>query len=146
MGFQTFTIKGWGIDAEKLNPTTEAQISFIKKFLPETYEDLEENAKDNGKSVIDFYPEWLEVYDAEGYTGFGPLFAKAIQDNEEDFYPDYFDEVGGSFIIYDERLPWEMSDRVKKMSAADMTAIFRKYLDELDVDVDVGRQCIEYEG
>ncbi|MCR4903945.1 MAG: hypothetical protein K6A23_13885 [Butyrivibrio sp.] len=66
----------------------------------------------------------------------------AIQKNEDDFDPEYFCQDGCGAIIYKDRAPWEMSERVKKMSEADMSAIFKKYLDELDVSATIRRQSV----
>lgn len=49
-------------------------------------------------------------------------------------------------FIYEDRLPWEMTDRVKNMKADDMSAIFQKYLDELGISATIGRQSVEIFG
>ncbi len=70
----------------------------------------------------------------------------AIRENEDGFNPEYFCQDGCGAIIYEDRLPWKMTDRVKNMKADDMSAIFQKYLDELGVSATIGRQSVEFFG
>ena len=101
----------------------------------------------NTATYIDFCSDWINYYENEnGYTGFPGLFAEALQRNEDDFYPEYYSHDGDGAVIYEDRFPWEMTDRVKNMTADDMTAIFTKYLDELGIKANLGRQYIEFFG
>ena len=153
MSMNTWTVTGYGVDAEELCPTISSQIAFIKKYLPEEYKEMQEDSKDsdydmsNTSDYVDFCNGWIsEREDKNGNIGFPALFALAIQQNEEDFNPEYFCCDGYSAVIYEDRLPWEMSDRVKNMKAEDMEAIFKKYLDELGISATIGRQSVEFSG
>ncbi len=79
---------------------------------------------------------------------FAAMFANAINEHEEGFdvvyaNGEYFDEAS---VLYEDRMPWEMSDRVKSMKDDDMEEVFRKYLDILGITVDISRQSVEYYG
>ncbi len=153
MSMHSWTITGYGINTEDLNPSIESQIAFIKKFLPDIYEEMQEDGKENNintsneEEYLDFCDSWIDNYENTNCErGFNTLFAEAIQENEEGFYPEYilFENCGA--ILYEDRMPWEMSERVKKMSAKDMADIFQKYLDFLNITASIERQSIEMWG
>ena len=50
------------------------------------------------------------------------------------FYGEYSDE---SSVLYEDRMPWDMSDRVKAMKADGMREVFRKYLSILGIEADI---------
>ena len=145
---------GYGINEDNLCPSASSQVSFIKKYLPDQYEEMQGYIDDctdcdmsNTSDYLDSCERWIEEYqNEEGYTGFGVLFAMAIQNNEDGFNPEYFFDNGCGAVMYEDRLPWEMSERVKNMKAEDMAAIFQKYLDTLGISAPIGRQSVEYYG
>ena len=149
-----WTVTGYGINENDLYPSVDLQISFIKKYLPAQYEEMQDYINDctdhdmsNTSDYLDGCERWIEEYrNEEGYAGFGVLFAMAIQNNEDGFNPEYFFDNGCGAVMYEDRQPWEMSERVKNMKAEDMTAIFEKYLDDLGTSASVGRQSVEYYG
>ena len=101
----------------------------------------------NTSDYLDYCQNWIDDYeDAQGYTGFPALFAMAIQENEDGFNPRYFSQDGYGAVLYEDRLPWEMTERVKAMKADDMSAIFKKYLDELGISASIDRQSVELYG
>lgn len=152
MSMHYWNVTGYGINEEELCPSTDKQIAFIKKYLPADYEEMQENGEDNcdmsnTAEYMDYCRNWIEDFENDnGDTGFGALLAKGIQENEEGFYPGYFYNDGYGAIMYEDRLPWEMTDRVKNMTAEDMEAIFKKYLNELGVSATVERQSVEFWG
>ena len=103
----------------------------------------------NTSDYSDFCRKWIDNYEDEYCNvGFGALFAMAINENEEDFnvacYHGEYDEEDA--ILYEDRLPWEMSKRVREMNADDMSAVFEKYLEEIHSLAPVERQSVEYYG
>ena len=145
------TVTGYGIDVEDITPSLEAQIAFIKKYLTDEYEEMMREGEavcdiSNTSDYLDFCQDWINEYqDAEGNIGFGALLAMAIQQNEDGFQPRCFQgSYHGEAIMYEDRQPWEMPKRVLTMKAADMDAIYEKYLDELGVSAHADRQSIEY--
>lgn len=161
MSMQSWTVTGYGVKEEEFdNVSTDTKVSFIKKFLPKTYEELQTEVESennegnfdmtNTSEYLDYCKVWIDGYEDEYCSmGFAALFAMAINENEKDFYVEY---CSGEYseensIIYTDRLPWEMSDRVKAMTCEDMTEVFMKYLRELGINNDVcDRQSVEYYG
>jgi len=152
MSMNYWSVDGFGVNEEDLTPTIDAQISFIKKYLPDQYEEMQENANDNcdmnnTSDYLDYCRDWIENFDDGNCdTGFGVLFTMAIRDNEEGFDPEYYYDDGCGAIIYPDRQPWDMSERVKAMSKDDMAAVFQKYLDDLGIKATIGRQTVEFFG
>ncbi len=154
MSVRCWTVTGFGIDEDELCPSVDSQIAFLKKYLPVQYDEMQEDCENcencdmsNTSDYLDYCRGWIEDYeDDQGNTGFGALFAKAIQKNEDGFEPEYFHHEGCGAVIYEERMPWEMTNRVKAMKADDMSAIFQKYLDELGVSATIERQSVEFCG
>lgn len=115
--------------------------------MMEDGEDCKDCDMSNTSDYQDYCMSWIDDYeDAQVYGGFPTLFAMAIQNNEDGFYPEYFSQDGYGAVIYEDRLPWEMTERVKNMKADDMSAIFQKYLDELGISASIGRQSVEFYG
>ena len=138
MSMRNWSADGFGVSSEAFRGiTNEQKEAFMKKYLPLTYKTM----KDAGEDIED-------VESIDGYIGWLPLFADAITINEEDFIVNYFcNEDGDEIIIYEDRQPWEMSDRVRAMSADDMRKVFGKYLKDLNIsDEVVERQSIEMWG
>ncbi len=155
MNTNYWTVTGYGVDAEELCPSVDAQIAFIKKYLPTQYKEMQEDGEkcencdmSNTSDCLDYCGNWINEYeDAQGDTvGFPGLFAIAIQENEDGFNPEYFHFEEYGAVLYKDRLPWEMTDRVKNMRAEDMAAIFQKYLNELGISASVSRQSVEFYG
>ena len=142
MSMQSWTVTGWGVKEDSINEVEiDDKINFIKKYLPKVYDRLQadglsdENTDMGDTSdYLDFCNEWIENYEDDYCNcGFGALFAMAINENEEDFdvtccHGEYSDE---NAILYEDRLPWEMSNRVRQMKSEDMSAVFEKYLKEI---------------
>lgn len=151
---KSYTVTGWGINANCLNKVSVPnKINFIKKHLPAIYQEMINDRSDpntNIGNIFDFFKycdTWIDEYvDEHGDIGFAILFTKAINENEDGFYVTYIDTGHESAIIYEIKFPWEMSERVKKMTADDMTAVFKKYLDEIEVSTTVARKLIECYG
>ena len=59
------------------------------------------------------------------------------------YLPDHRAELTSIYLLL---RPTGMTDRVKNMTAEDMEAIFKKYLDELGVSATVERQSVEFWG
>ena len=138
MSMRNWSADGFGVSSEAFRGVTDEQKeAFWKKYLPRTYKTTEEV----GMSVED-------IESIDGYLGWLPHFADAITINEEDFSVDYYcNDDGEEIIIYVDRQPWEMSDRVRAMSADDMRKVFAKYLKEFNIsDEVVERQSIEMWG
>lgn len=99
MSMHFWTVTGYGISEDELRPSVDSQISFIKKYLPEQYKEMQNDCTDS-----DSCEEWIQDYeDPQGYTGFGALFAMAIQKNEDGFYPEYFCCDGSGAILYNHK-------------------------------------------
>lgn len=156
MSMKSWSVRGYGVTEEDVNgASVSSKINFIKRHLPKIYEDMmkegEENpniAMDDTSDYLDFCDSWIDEYENEcGDTGFGVIFAEAICEAEEGFNVSYHNsEYDETVIMYEERLPWEMSERVKSMTAEDMKNVFQKYLDELKVKAEIGYQEVEYYG
>ncbi len=158
MSIQYWTVTGFGVNEFDICTSVESQIAFVKRFLPTFYEEMQKDAKDeieplkknnedNYLDYLNFCKKYMEEYENEqGYRGFGVLFAQAIQTHEEGFDPEYFSMDDYGVIVYTERMPWEMSERVKKMSIDDMSAIFQKYLDILGARATIERQSVTFWG
>ncbi len=149
-----WTVTGFGIEEDNLNPSVDAQIAFIKKHLPAEYEEMIKDGEEcaiydmsNTSDYLEACRSWIDDYeDPNGYTGFGALFAMAIQENEDGFAPEYLSHEGYGVIVYKDRQPWEMTDRVKAMKTEDMSAIFKKYLDDLGTSAPIERQSVVFYG
>ena len=118
-----WTRTGFGIDQDDISPLIVEEIAFLKKFLPEKYEEMETDAIRSGIDMsdtadyMDFCGDWIDGYESDdGDSGFVPLFVMAIQQNEDGFYPEYFTYDGYGAVIYEDRQPWEMSERERNMS------------------------------
>ena len=152
MSMNYWSVSGFGIDASDLDVSVDKKISFIKKYLPAKYEEMMSEGEDNcdmgnTSEYMDFCNEWISDYEDElGCNGFGTLFAEAIQENEDGFDVEDYTGEDEEAVMYVDRMPWEMSDRVKKMTFEDMEAVFRKYLNELDIKTNFDRQTVHYWG
>lgn len=155
MSMNYWSVSGYGVNEDDLyNASTDSQVAFIKKYLPSKFDDMvhagEKRADldmSNTADYLDWCRRWIDDYEGDtGYMGFGLLFAKAIQENEDGFYPEYFNQDGSGVILYEDRMPWEMTERVKNMTEDNMSAIFKKYLDELGVSANISRQYLEMYG
>lgn len=142
MSMRSWTVGGFGILASDVNEApTSNKVAFIKQFLPGAYEKMEESGED--------VKSWMAAYEGEfGLFGFAAIFADAINQNEEDFNVEYCDGEypEESAILYEDRQPWDMSERVKNMKPDDMRELFNKYLVPLDITAEVSRRSVEYYG
>lgn len=150
MSMRSLTITGFGIKEESFGMTSVGdKIRFIKTYLPKVYEEMQTDFDMSNKShYLNFCEEWIDCYEDENYNkGFAVMFANAINENEEGFdvvyaNGEYSDEAS---VLYKDRMPLDMSDRVKSMKADDMREVFRKYLDVLGITADIiSRQSVEY--
>lgn len=135
-----WTVRGYGVDGVDLNTSTDAEIAFLKKYYPGDYENMLDDLKasdiDASDAVAynDFCDKWIADFEDEnGNTGFMGIFAGAIKENEG-IDVEYYNGDGDSAILYTYRLPWEMTDKEKALTEADLHAVFKKYLDELGVE------------
>ena len=152
MSMSTWTVDGYGVSDDDLCPSVDAQIAFIKKFLPEVYEEMQSEGEDacdmsNTSECLDFCQDWINDYeDDQGNTGICVLFAEAINAFEDGFYVEYLRQDYGA-VMYCQGMPWQMSERVKAMTEEDMAAVFKKYLKELGLEnVQLGMQSVEFFG
>ena len=149
MSMRVWTVSGFGVlesDLEKIK--NETWLKFIEKFLPKDYDymmdDLGENYNDE-----DLKNALQDFEDEDFNKGIGAIFAEAINNNEKDFYVEclqgvYFYE---NAILYEDRQPWHMSDRVKGMTAKDMGEVFKKYLKELGLEnIEPDEYSVEFYG
>lgn len=156
---RNWTVTGFGINEEILyEASINSRIDFIKKYLPNVYKELQDSIEEANKEgtwdmqntadYLDYCEIWLDEYEDDYCNGgFGSLFADVINENEEGIDVQYccgkYDNENS--ILYTDRLPWEMSDRVKNMNENDMAEIFIKYLRELGINEAVcEKQSVEY--
>ena len=137
---KNWTVTGFGVDADELAPATDNVVAFVKKYLPNEYEKMQEDIKDDGVDLsntaeyIDACKAWIDCYEDDNCNiGFPALFTAAMLENEEGFDVEYLCGEETYAVMYVNRFPWEMSNRVKKMKLEDMEAVFKKYLDELNL-------------
>ncbi len=134
--------------------TTSARMNFLKKYLPHIYAKIQEAWKnlscDNevqADKYLSFCKKWIDNYTVPiiGYKGFGVLFANAINKNEAGFEVTYClgEHPNKTAILYESRLPWEISSRAKTMTADDMNNIFKKYLADIGIDAPVDWHSVE---
>ena len=157
----SWTVTGYGINEVVFDGvSTDTKISFIKKFLPDVYNELQTAVESehnegnldmqNTSDYLDYCDTWIDEYEDDYCNrGFGSLFADAINENENGIDVQYccgeYDSENS--ILYSDRLPWEMSERVRNMNENDMAEIFMKYLRELGINEAVcERQSVEYYG
>ena len=161
MSMQSWTVTGFGINEDVLcGVLINNKIDFIKKYLPNIYEELQDSVEEankegrcdmqNTSDYLDYCDTWIDEYEDDYCNrGFGSLFADAISENEDGIDVQYccgeYDSENS--ILYSDRLPWEMSERVRNMNENDMAEIFMKYLRELGINKAVcERQSVEYYG
>ena len=150
MSSRSWTTDGFGVLEDRLNVATDAaKMAFLKKYLPDKYKEMEENAAENGIDLNEYCSEWISEYeDGYGNVGLGALFADAINENEEDLdvicCEGIYDEEAA--VMFTEGLPWQMSERVRNMTEDDMRALFAKYTTDLGVDVEANYHSVEYYG
>ena len=141
MSMRMWKIYGYGINDDDLNPSTDKQIEFIKKYIPEAFKDMPQ-----GGDTHDIQ-EWIDKFeDNYGYTGFPALFALAIANNEPDFNVAYYSCDGYGAIMYEDRQPFDMTERERHMTQDDMDTIFLRYINDLSVDARPGRVSVEFYG
>lgn len=150
MSMRSWTVDGYGINAGILVCPVELKEAFIKKYLPKVYEEMANDCQnEDTEEYMLNVDDWINNYeDFNCRYGFEALFAEAINENEDGFDVDYYDGEYEEAIAYEDRAPWEMSDRVKQMkNREDMKAIFAKYLNELDIkEFAFERQSVEFWG
>ena len=157
MSMQSWTVTGFGIKEEVFDKASiDDKIRFIKTYLPKVYEEMQADGENdentdmsNTSDYLDFCKEWIDDYEDEYCNiGFAAMFANAINEHEEGFDVVYAngEYEHESSVLYEDRMPWEMSDRIKSMKADDMREVFRKYLDILGITADISRQSVEYYG
>lgn len=100
----------------------------------------------NTSDYLDFCGTWIDKYEDEFCNyGFGALFTLAMNENEEGFDVSFccgeYDEE--TAVIYTNRLPWQMSERVRSMTIDDMDAVFAKYIGELGVKAEADYLSVE---
>ena len=162
MSMRSWTATGFGVTIDSVESVpVKTKLAFIQKYIPdimgELHADMQEDSEFNNwdttveADYYDFCEDWLNEYEDDyGYHGFGVLFARVINSNEKDFEVGYFagEYYEEDSVMYEDRQPWDMSDRVKAMSADDMRDVFMTYLEELGITDRsvVGRCSVEYYG
>lgn len=159
MSMQFWTVTGFGVNIEVIdNVDIDDKLKFIKKYLPEVYEELQSNISDlhkknivdmtNTSEYIDYCNQWIADYENDyAAKGFGAIFADAMNMNETDFDVEFCSGNEDGAVVYVDCLPWVMTDRVKQMTREDMENVFMKYLNDLGVFEDVcDSQSIEFYG
>lgn len=148
MSMRNWTVDGYGIDISYLDGVDNAtKIAFIKQHDTKTYADYEAYAKE---AELDMEADLTEIlnYCNETADGFAYVFAGVMYDETDImFTSEVNDETGEGAVLYMDRAPWEIEDKVRGMSEDDMKAIFAKYLAELGVtEFYFDRQSIEFWG
>lgn len=147
----TWTVSGFGINADDIFTSTDVQITFLKKYFPEEYEamvdDFKRSAIDASDTAayIDFCNEWISNHEDEdsNETGFPVLLAKAIKENEN-IDVAYFNGDESGAILYADRQPWLMTSKEKALTKEGLIAIFQKYLDELGIKAEPGMYSVSF--
>lgn len=154
MSYSEWTVNGFGIDDKALTPTIKNAVEFLQKFCPDKYDQMmQDGAGEVEKDSEDFYltcQDWIDDFEDDNCAnGFPALFAIAVNNNEANFDVDYLKGEDTGAVVYCDRQPWEMSDRVKQMTEEDMENVFRKYLAELHLpyaEIAVERQSVLFCG
>lgn len=126
------TVYGYGVDLSKLSFTDEeAMKNFIKKYLPDEVENMEENINENGMDVF----EWIDNYDnGFGYHGLSAMLADIINKREGVEFSAY-DSIRNGCIYISANYPWHFNEKEKQLTSASFSDIICKYLSQITSDV-----------
>ena len=132
---------GYGVDLSKLHFTDEGKMkNFIRKYLPDYAEDMEDDLAESSKSVF----EYIEDYDSMGYSGLPALLADVIneQENTEHFVPHDF---ATECVYLPANFPWMFTSIEKLFTPESMNCLFQKYLSQITDDPIVCEDLVLYE-
>lgn len=129
--------RGYGFRGEVLDSLPiETKVAFTIRYLPNVYEKI----GDNCESLEDwqkFFDEECSDYFCSDSNGFGNIFAEVLR-RVEDWNVDYATgENNYSFLMLNECLPWQMSEKMKSLTMEKFEETVNKYLDELK---EIGKQ------
>lgn len=144
--------RGYGFKGEVLdNFSIETKVAFTQKYLPNVYENLskEFNSLENWEDFFEY--DCKEYFDSDS-DGFGNIFVEVLR-TVEDWNVDYCTgENNYGFIMLNECLPWQMTDKMKALTQKDFEETINKYVDELkemdkqDIQIDFEYDSVEYFG
>ena len=124
------TIFGYGVNLSKLKFTNEeAMKNFIKTYLPDRAQDMEEDLSSNNYSVF----EWIGYYDSMGYTGMSALLANVINEQEHLEHITAYDSIPNC-VYLSVNYPWCFNKHERELTPASLESIFRKYISQLTSD------------
>lgn len=122
---------GYGVDLSELDfNDEEAMRHFIKKYLPDQAENMEE---DEEEDEIDVF-EWIDDYENDfGYHGLSAMLVDIINEHEGIELAAYDDIPNGCIYIPDQQ-PWQFNEKEKTLTPDSIQEIFEKYLNQITED------------
>lgn len=137
MSMKTWINYGIGVCTSELEIKSLEAIKALVALSPCLEKDLKEYFEDceiESPEIADY----LE-YDEDCRSGLAYLLQRVINDVENLMFTACDDYEGRIYLIYQPSYPWDMTDKEKSLSEADIKDILAKYLSMVtDDDLDVG--------
>ena len=152
MSMRGWSQNGYGFDGDVLDKfSTEAKVAFMKKHLPDLYEDKAANFESVEDWEDYFNFSCMEDFNSDS-SGFGNILAEVLRE-EEDLNVDFCTgENNYGTLMLNECLPWLMSSRMKSLTKEKFEDIVHRYINELkeldnkEIEISFDYESVEYYG